>query len=391
MSRVTLLRYWGSYFKSFEHAERIASYFAAARSAGWDCHLVMSQAPANAQWLTPLHRDGITTHHVRRPGGNFDAACIAATRRLCRRIGAHIMHCDNTHTSPMIGAALAAVPVRLWSKHAMQPAFEQIRQPTLRERIAPAVRTSATLASRVLPISRAIGDELVELGVSPEKIQVLPLPIAPVATILPAPDDAKRRWGFARDHFVVGTVGRSLPVKGWDLLLESFAAVHREMPCSRLLLVGSTSARDEAPVRESLDAKIHAAGLGNAVVFTGHLTGIGDALAAMDVFVLPSRAEGFSLALIEAMAAQRPVISTRVGIAPDIIVDGVHGLLVDRSETTGLTSALRRLGQDDALRSRLAAAAAGAVRQLPSPAQHAAALHDLYRSLLSRSGRSVPS
>jgi glycosyltransferase involved in cell wall biosynthesis len=384
---ITLLRYWGSYFKSLDHAERIASYFGAATAAGWSCHLVVSQPSPEAAWLAPLSRAGITLHHVPRPTGNFDAGCVRATAQLCRRLGADIVHCDNTHTSPLIGAALARVPARLWTKHAMQPAFEEARQPTLRERLAPAVRTSVALASVVLPISRAIGDELIALGVSRNKIHVLPLPIAPVAAVVPPRQEARTRWGFRSEHIVFGTVGRALPVKGWDVLVEAFGNLHRAVPQSRLLLVGSTETGAERRMRERLDAQIAAAGLTGAVVFTGHLTNVGSALAAMDTFVLPSRAEGYSLALIEALAASLPVISTRVGIAPDIVSDEVHALLVERNDPVALTAALERLARDPTTRAHLAGSAATALHRLPSHQQHAADLFEIYRSLLNRSGR----
>lgn len=386
--RPTLLRYWGSHVKSLEHAERVASYFSAARSAGWNCHLVTSRAPADASWLAPLHRDGITIHHVERARRNVDGRCIAAARRLCRDLAADVMHCDNTHTSPLLGAALARVPVRVWTKHAMQPAFEQVRPPTWRERLAPTVRTSATIATLVLPISSAINDELIALGIPSVKLRVLPLPLAPVtAPALPS-DSARRQWALEPQHLVFGTVGRSLPVKGWDVLLEAFAATHRAYPQSRLLLIGSTTTDEERRCRAHLDALIDSAGIRQAVVFTGHLTSVGDGLAAMDAFVLPSRAEGFSLALIEALAARLPVVSTRVGIAPDIMTDGIHGLLVERNNVAALTRALTELAKNRQLRDQLAAAAPQAVRALPTPEQHAQMLLAIYESLLSRRGRS---
>ena len=384
--RPILIRYWASHFKSLGHAERIASYFAASRAAGWDCHLVASGLPADPAWLEPLHRHAVGLHYLPRARGNFDVRCATAARLLCRELDADVLHCDNTHTSPLIGATLAGVAVRLWTKHAMQPAFEQVRPPTLRERIAPAVRMSAMLATRVLPISRAIGDELVALGVSPAKVQVLPLPVAVASAAVPAfsSREARRQWGLERDHVVFGTVGRALPVKGWDVLIEAFAAIHGEFPLSRLLLVGSTTAREEQPFRARLDALLKSRGIDHAVVFTGHLTNINGALAAMDAFVVPSRAEGFSLALVEALTAGLPVVSTRVGIAPDIMTDGVHGLLVERHDAPSLVRALTALAADAALRQKFAAAAAGAVQALPSPDQHAQALLTLYESLLNR-------
>ena len=391
MARRTVLRYWGSHFKSLEHAERIASYFAAPRQAGWDCHLVTSRAPASAAWLAPLQRDGITIHHVERARGNFDTRCVVAARRLCRAIGADVMHCDNTHTSPLIGAALARVPVRIWTKHAMQPAFEQVRPPTWRERLAPAVRTSAAIATMILPISGAISEELAALGIPRSKLQVLPLPAAPVMAPVSSTGSARRRWALEPEHLVFGAVGRAIPVKAWDVLMEAFAATHQRFPQSRLLLVGSTDGHDERQFRARLDAIARRHGIGEAIVFTGHVTNVGEAFDAMDVFVLPSRAEGFSLALIEALAAGLPVVSTRVGIAPDIVTNGEQGLLVSRGDGDSLRGALMTLAADPALRARLAAAAPAAVRALPSHHEHSRLLLEIYESLFNRRERSTAS
>jgi len=377
--------------KSLEHAERIASYFSAARTAGWQCHVVTSRAPADPAWLEPLQRDGISIHHIDRPRGNFDVACVAATRRLCRQLRADVMHCDNTHTSPLLGAALAGVPVRVWTKHAMQPAFEEVRRASWRDRIAPAVRTSATVATMVLPISGAIRDELIALGIPSSKLRVLPLPIAPVTARASVSGEARRRWNLPPDHLVFGTVGRSLPVKGWDLLLEAFATAHRQFPHSRLLIVGSTESEEERQFRARLDAIISAHQIAGSVIFTGHLTDVSDGFAAMDVFVLPSRAEGFSLALIEALAAGLPVISTRVGIAPDVLTDGVNALVVPRNDSSVLSQALTTLAANEELRARFSAAAPQAITALPSYRQHAQALLETYESLLSRRARSTAS
>ena len=111
----------------------------------------------------------------------------------------------------------------------------------------------------------------------------------------------------------------------------------------------------------------------------------------MDVFVLPSRAEGFSLALIEALAAGLPVVSTRVGIAPDIVTNGEQGLLVSRGDGDSLRGALMTLAADPALRARLAAAAPAAVRALPSHHEHSRLLLEIYESLFNRRERSTAS
>jgi glycosyltransferase involved in cell wall biosynthesis len=105
----------------------------------------------------------------------------------------------------------------------------------------------------------------------------------------------------------------------------------------------------------------------------------------MDVFVLPSRSEGFSLALLEGLTAGLPVISTRVGIAPDVVEDGANGLLVERDDVHALADAMMRVAVDDVFRERLRTGAAKPLSGIPGMDEHARALLELYESLLSRS------
>jgi glycosyltransferase involved in cell wall biosynthesis len=373
-----LVRHWGSYFKSEREAHRIASYFSAVRAAGWTCHLVCCRPPELPDWLGPIDAAGITVHYLPRARGNFDRHLARVTASLCRATHADVFHCDNTHTSPLIGAWMARVPVRLWSKHAMEPAFEAGRVPTVRDRLAPSLWLSCALATRVLPISRAIERELVERGIGRGKLEVVPLPIAP-AGATPA------RPARADGEVVFGTIGRAVPVKGWDLLIQAFAAVARDLPGARLRLVGSTGAPDERAHFDVLQQIVREAGLEGRVTFAGHSTNVPSELAGFDAFVLPSRSEGYSLAVIEALQAGLPVISTKVGIAPEIITAD-NGLLVERDDVEGLARALRAVGGDAGVRLRHAAGARPGVPGVPTAEEHAAALRDLYESLLSARG-----
>lgn len=379
----TLVRYWGSYLKSPAQAERLAGYFTAVAAAGWRSVLVCCQPPSREEWLRPLSDIGVEIRYLPRARGNFDLRCIRGTRRLCADVRPDILHCDNTHTSPLIGAWMAGVPVRLWTKHAMQPAYEAMRKPTLRDRLAPSVRVSVWAATAVLPISRAIAAELTALGVPRRRLREMPLPhSAPLPTVDRA--TARARFACPPGALVIGTIGRAIPVKGWDVLLSAFAEVRPRLPAARLLLVGSSSAADERGCRSILDRMVIARGLEGAVIWAGHLIDPSFALRAMDLFVLPSRSEGFSLALIEALAAGVPAVSTRVGIAPDVITDGDNGLLVDRNDVVALAAALLAAGANPERLRRMSAAAAKPLRGVPTPADHAAGLLALYEELLSR-------
>ncbi len=378
-----LIRYWGSSFKTPREAERIAGYFSAAVAAGWECWLVSCRPPDDPAWADPVTGSGVRIEYLPRASGNFDRACVQRTWRLCRRIRPDVFHCDNTHTSPLIGAWTAGVPVRLWSKHAMEPAFEAVREPSLRERLAPSLKLSIALCTQVLPISHAIEKELIGLGAPPRKLTMLPLPVADNDAMLLDRAAAREFFGFSPEDLVIGTIGRAVPVKGWDVLLRAFVEARDHMPAAKLLLAGSTSSSDEKDFYEQLVRFIASHGLADAVRFTGHLTDIAPALRATDVFVLPSRSEGYSLALLEALTAGLPVVSTRVGIAPEVIVEGRNGTLVEREDVSDLARGLLALA-DPAARQRCTVSGTPRIPGIPSAAEHSAALLALYESLLDR-------
>jgi len=143
--------------------------------------------------------------------------------------------------------------------------------------------------------------------------------------------------GIAPDAPVIGTVGRLAEVKQQAVLIQAFARVVAAFPAARLVLVG------DGPLRAELEGIATALGVGNAVVFTGYQARPERYLAAMDVFVLPSRAEAMPLVIPEAWSAGRPVVASRVGGVPELIEDGKTGLLVEPGDVDGLAARLRQL------------------------------------------------
>ena len=376
---VTLVRYWNSFIKSARHGRRVASYFDATAAAGWRNVLVCSRPPDAAEWEAPLRAAGVEILYHPRARGNFDRACVARVFRLCRDLSCDVFHCDNNHTSPLIGATLARVPARVWTKHAMEPASEAGRPETWRDRLALSLRLTLALAGRILPVSDAVRAELLRKGADERRTSVLLLPID--ADPLPAVDKAAARAALALPPgaFVVTAIGRAAAVKGWDVLIDAFAALGD--PGARLLLVGDATV--EPRFRARLDAQIARHGLAEQVRFAGHVSDMPPVFAATDVCVLPSRSEGHALALVEALRAGLAVVASRVGAAADVITPMRNGLLFERESVSELAEALRVLHDDAGLRERLGRAAA-ALEGIPTPRDHAEALLQTYRSLLPR-------
>ncbi|HBO43929.1 MAG TPA: glycogen synthase [Planctomycetaceae bacterium] len=163
-------------------------------------------------------------------------------------------------------------------------------------------------------------------------------------------DSVRAELGISNAACVVGTVGRLSEVKRQDVLIRAFAHVRHTMPESRLLLVG------DGPARAELGRLVESLGLVDHVIFAGYRADRERCLAAMDVFALTSDSEGTPLSLLEAWAAGLPVAVTEVGGLPELVKDGVTGMIVPPREPETLATALLCVLSDGGLRRRLSEA-----------------------------------
>lgn len=153
--------------------------------------------------------------------------------------------------------------------------------------------------------------------------------------------------GFADVDVVVLTVAHLRHEKGYDVLLDAAARAAGQSERLRFLCVG------HGPLADELAARRDALGLQDRVTFLGFRDDVADLLSAADIVCFASRNEGLPVALMEAYAAGRPVVGTRVGGLPDVIEDGVSGRLVDPEAPDALAAALVELATDPALRAAM--------------------------------------
>lgn len=180
-------------------------------------------------------------------------------------------------------------------------------------------------------------------------VPVMPNPITyPVPAVEPTlnPSAEKERLG---GDYVLLAAGRLADQKGFDRLLDAFAAVHRRQPDWRLIILG------EGPLRVVLERQCHELGLSDFVSIPGAVGNIGAWYEAADAFVLTSRYEGFGNVLAEALAYGVPAVAVDCNTGPrDILRNEVDGLLVPQNDQEALAAALDRLMGDKALRARFA-------------------------------------
>ncbi len=378
--------YWGSHFKTSRQVEVIAVLFRPLVSRGWRCYLGIERLPECDGWLNPMRDMGVEIHCLPRPESNFDLVAVSRIASFCRSIGCSVFQCDNLATAPLMGAMLARVPVRIWYKRSMNSSYESCRPPNFRDRLALSTRLSCFLASHVVGISSAVGIELRSLGLQASKLFVHNNPRPEWSGRPPGREIVRRELGYNPDDLVLLAVGRAEPVKAWDILVTAFTKFADSVPQAHLLLVGSISSSKEREFMNALQVELSHNRLGERVHFVGQVNDIQPFLAAADLFVMPSRSEGCSNALVEALGAGLPCIATNVGSASELLGDHPAGLLVRRNDCEDLAEKLKWVTSDNERRIAMAAEARIPDHVLSRQA-HAERRADYYDSILALSAR----
>ena len=299
-------------------------------------------------------RDDVSFHSMGKPPGH-GLAIYRDLYRLFRTLRPAIVHTRNIAASEaQLPAALAGVAARVHGEHGWEVAdvtggrgAHHLQRRILRP-----------LIHRHVALSSEIRRYLVErIGVSDASISQICNGVD-TRRFAPRAIDAApgRRSGAVADRFpgegllVVGTVGRLSAVKHQRLLVDAFArAVERlkvEAPAAsdrlRLVVTG------DGPDRAALEARVATTGLAGSIWMSGARDDIPDVMRNLDLFVLPSLAEGISNTILEAMASGLPVIATRVGGNAELVADGETGALVDSDDVEAMAGAICAYAIDEA-------------------------------------------
>jgi glycosyltransferase involved in cell wall biosynthesis len=214
-------------------------------------------------------------------------------------------------------------------------------------------------SGRVIAVSRAAKARLVETGVSARRIRVIYNGIEPhyFADETASAQRIRQQLGIAAEAPVVGIIARLSPEKGHEAFLSIARDVATRWGDSRFLIVGT------GPMAAALEAQTAALGLGKRVIFTGARRDVTALNHVIDLFLLPSREEALPLAVLEAMAARRPVVASAVGGVPEVVRDGETGFLVSPDDHDGFVRAVETLLAQPGLRARLGLAGQHRVRR----------------------------
>jgi sugar transferase (PEP-CTERM/EpsH1 system associated) len=297
-----------------------------------------------------ISRPDVTFYDLHKPPGNSPATHVNLWK-LLRRLRPAVLHTYNVGTIEYNATALLAnVPVRIHAEHgrdSVEIDGKHGRYNLLRRLLVPVI-------DAYVPVSDDLVDWLRHtIGIPEQKITkvingVDTAQYAPAGA--PLPGDA----GAAAQPIWIGTVGRADRIKNHTGLLDVFERLLERFPAPqfdlRLAIIG------DGPLLETLRHRVASTGWADRVHLPGACTDVAGILRGLSVFVLPSLSEATPVVILEAMATGLPVVASRVGGVPQLVLDGQTGLLADAADVDSFADALASYIRDPELRRKHGAA-----------------------------------
>jgi sugar transferase (PEP-CTERM/EpsH1 system associated) len=347
-------------------------------------HAVVALTSCAPEFCRRVVRDDVDFIELRKPPGHAWSV-YPGLYRLFRQLAPAIVHTRNLAAlEATVPARAAGVPVRIHGEHGWDtsdPAGRSRKYRIVRRLYRPFVSHYVALSGHLEHYLRDA------VGVAGTRVSRICNGVDS-ARFSPSGSGRRRLPGSPFDashHLVIGTVGRLQAIKDQITLARGFARLcHRDSPVAseaRLMIVG------DGPLRAELDAEIARLGIGDRVWLAGERADVPDVMRAMDVFVLPSRAEGISNTVLEAMASGLPVVATAVGGNPELVEHGRTGLLVPPSDAQALCDALAHYLACPERRHRHGSAGRRRVEAEFSIERMVADYESLYRDALERASR----
>jgi glycosyltransferase involved in cell wall biosynthesis len=340
------------------------------RARGCDarlCVLVEPKKPV-AELFEQARRSGLPISSLPIHGHADASVCLRLARRFRRErpdiVHTHLMHAD---LYGIMAARLSHVPVAIMTRHDDLPFRRRFVLRQLNRWLWTRVDAGVAVSQAILRFSQEVEGATIPIRVIHHGLaQVEPEAAGPI----------RAAFGLEPDALVVGIVCRLMAQKGVTHGIAAFAMIASSFPSAMLFVAG------DGPDRPKLEREVRARGLGERVRFLGWRADSGRILSALDLLMAPSLSEGFGLAALEAMARGVPVLATRAGAIPEVVVDGETGLLVPPADVEALSAGLTRLLSDPMLRARLGAAGVERARQQFSLARMVDATLELYEKPL---------
>ena len=308
-------------------------------------HHILCLSGYNESFCERIQNPAVSVVSLDKSDG-IDLAFYKKLYRYLRSVQPQLVHTRNLATIDLFPLLrLAGVKKHIHSEHG----WDQLEPNGSNRKYNMIRRASALCVHRFIAVSQDIHRWLTGPVGIPSSMVVRQYNGVATEKFQPRSDSAVSPLNKqSREPLVIGTVGRLEVVKDQATLMRGFALLRQsdsqDFPKTRLLIVGDGSQR-EALVRLAHELKID-----QDTTFAGSLDAVAEVLQTLDVFVLPSRSEGISNTILEAMASGLPVIATDVGGNPELVTDGTHGLIVPPQDPESMAHAMATYIHDPGLR-----------------------------------------
>src|SRR5712671_943586 len=279
------------------------------------------------------------------PRTEMDLSAAWKFSRIIKRLQPDVIHAHDPH-----GVAMASLALSMGSaaaKGGPMPALVAARRVDFHLKGNSFSRWKSRQVDCFIAASEAIRQMLVGDGVSAEQTVTVHEGIDVDHVRAAPPVDVHEAFFLPHGAPVVGNVAALVPHKGQRYLIDAAHVVVQQVPDARFVILG------EGDLREHLQKQVHEHHLEKHVLLPGFRTDVLGCLKAFDLFVMSSVTEGLGTSLLDAMAASRPIVATTAGGIPEIVEDGVNGLLVPPRDQRALADAIVRALKDADLRRRM--------------------------------------
>lgn len=237
----------------------------------------------------------------------------------------------------LLAAKFAKTPIRILTRHHL----DQTHQ--IGNKLAIWLdRWEARDANRVVVLSNAVREFMIsDDGINADKIKVIyqGFEFEHFSATVEDGMRVRKEFGLNADDFVIGVIGNFFPTKGHRFLISAAKKLNSAIPNLKFLFVGEGSEADKS----NLKAQIESLGLTSQVIFAGFRKDVNACMKAVDVVVHPSLSEAFCQVLIETMSVGTPIVSTNVGGAPEVIENGVNGILIPPEDVDAIVKAIGQI------------------------------------------------
>jgi len=313
-----------------------------------------------------------------------DVRSLVDLVRFLRKNSYHIVHTHNSKGGFIgrLAARLAGIPVIIHTVHGF--AFHDQESPWKRYLYLTLERIASHWCDVMIFVSQPLIDwALREQVVGRRKIEKIYSGIQldkfkPVGG--QEQKEIRQRWGLEGDDVVIGIVSKLWEGKGHSVLIDAFAEIKRSVARAKLLIVG------EGHLYDDLCKMARGRGVSSDVIFTGFQKDVAPLIAIFDVAVLPSFFEGMGRVLLEAMAMEKPVVASRVGGIPDVVEDGVTGILVSPGNANELARAIKKILGDRKLSREMGKAGRRKMTESFSADFMVKEINRVYRTVMYRKG-----